>query len=112
VSGSRSNHRVQIIPPGYLGTYALLKDGVCGTLVCLIMFQDKNRVVASPVTPKGRGGGRTHNLMIILKILRKNNVNSKINLKITVELKICSQFVKFRIKSMVCIKKKIDRPGA
>jgi hypothetical protein len=26
--------------------------------------------MAPPVTPKGRGGGRIHNLMIILKILR------------------------------------------
>jgi hypothetical protein len=51
------------------------------------MFQDKNRVVAPPVTPKGWGGGLTQNLMIILKILRICNVNSKINLKITVELK-------------------------
>jgi hypothetical protein len=58
------------------------------------MFQDKNRVVAPPVTPKGRGGGWTQNLMIILKILRICNVNSKINLKITVELKMLSHFVK------------------
>jgi hypothetical protein len=59
------------------------------------MFQDKNRVVAPPVTPKGRGGGRTQNFMIVLKILRICNVNSKINLKITVELKMFSHFVKF-----------------
>jgi hypothetical protein len=57
------------------------------------MFQDKNWVVAPPVTPKGRGGGQTQNLMIILKILRICNVNSKINLKITVELKMFSHFV-------------------
>jgi hypothetical protein len=37
--------------------------------------------VAPPVTPKGRGGSRTKNLMIILKILRICNINSKINLK-------------------------------
>jgi hypothetical protein len=59
------------------------------------MFQDKTRVVAPPVTPKGRGSGRTQNLMIILKILRIRNVNSKINLKITVELKMFGHFVKF-----------------
>jgi hypothetical protein len=59
------------------------------------MFQDKNRVVAPPVTPRGQGGGKTQNLMIILKILRICNVNSKINLKITVELKMLSHFVKF-----------------
>jgi hypothetical protein len=59
------------------------------------MFHDKNRVVVPPVTPKGRGGGKTQNLMIILKILRICNVNSKINLKITVELKMLSNFVKF-----------------
>jgi hypothetical protein len=59
------------------------------------MFQDKNRVVAQPVTPKGRGGGWTQNLMVILKIFRICNVNSKINLKITAELKMLSHFVKF-----------------
>jgi hypothetical protein len=59
------------------------------------MFQDKNRVVAPPVTPKGWSGGWTQNLMIILKILRICNVKSKINLKVTVELKILSHFVKF-----------------
>jgi hypothetical protein len=58
------------------------------------MFQDKTRVVTPPVTPEGRGGGPTQNLMIILKILRICNVNSKINLKITVEL-MFSHFVKF-----------------
>jgi hypothetical protein len=56
------------------------------------MLQDKNRVVAPPVTPKGRGGGRTQNLMIILKILVICNVSSKINLEITVELKMFSHF--------------------
>jgi hypothetical protein len=45
------------------------------------MFQDKNRVVAPPVTPKGRGGGGIQNLMIILKKFRIGNLNSKINLK-------------------------------
>jgi hypothetical protein len=45
---------------------------------------------------KRAGGGRTQYLMIILKILRICNVNSKINLKITVELKMFSHFVKFR----------------
>jgi hypothetical protein len=49
------------------------------------MLQEKNRMVAPPVTPKKRGGGRTQNLMIILKILEICNVNSKINLEITVE---------------------------
>jgi hypothetical protein len=34
-------------------------------------------VVAPPVMPKGRGGGRTQNLMILLKILRICNENSK-----------------------------------
>jgi hypothetical protein len=38
---------------------------------------------------------RSQNLMIILKILRICNVNSKINLKITVEFKMLSHFVKF-----------------
>jgi hypothetical protein len=70
VPGSKPNPRVQIFPPEYLGTYALEKDGVFGTFVCLIMFQHKNRVVAPPVTPKGRGSGQTQKLMIILKILR------------------------------------------
>jgi hypothetical protein len=56
------------------------------------------RVVAPPVTPKGRGGGWTQNLMIMLKILRICNVNSKINLKITVRLKMFSHFVKFWLK--------------
>jgi hypothetical protein len=59
------------------------------------MFQDKNQVVAPPVTPKGRGGGWSQNLMIILKILRTGNLNSKINFKTTVELKLFSHFVKF-----------------
>jgi hypothetical protein len=58
------------------------------------MFQDKNWMVAPPVTPKGRGGGRTRNLMIILKILRKSNIDSKINLKTTVELKFSLGFAK------------------
>jgi hypothetical protein len=52
------------------------KDGVFGTFVSLIMLQDKNRMVALPVTLKGRGGGWTQNLMIILKILRKSNRKS------------------------------------
>jgi hypothetical protein len=86
VPGSRPNPRVQIFPPEYLGTYVLYKDSVFEVFVCLIIFQDKNRVVAPPVTPKGRGGDWTQNLMIILKILRICNVNSKINIKITVEL--------------------------
>jgi hypothetical protein len=55
------------------------------------MLQDKSRMVASPVTPKGQAGGRTQKLKIILKILRKSNLNSKINLKITVEPKIFIQ---------------------
>jgi hypothetical protein len=95
VPGSRPNPRVQIFPPEYLGTYALQKYGVHGIFVCLIMFQDKNWVVTPPVTPKGWGGGRTQNLMIILKILRICNVNSKINLKTTVELKMFRHFMKF-----------------
>jgi hypothetical protein len=57
------------------------------------MLKDKNWVMAPPVTPKGQGGGRTKNLMNLLKILRICNVNSKINLKITVELKIFSRLV-------------------
>jgi hypothetical protein len=68
----------------------------------------KNRVVVPPVTPKGRGGSRTQNLMIILKILRICNVNSKINLKITVKLKIFNHFVSLfmdlpvqRVKNML-----------
>jgi hypothetical protein len=44
---------------------------------------------------KRAGGGRTRNLMIILKIIRKSNLNSKINLKTTVELKMFSHYVKF-----------------
>jgi hypothetical protein len=95
VPGSRPNPRVKIFPPEYLGTYALQEDGVFGVFVCLIKLQDKNWVVAPPVTPKGRGGGWTQNLMIILKILRICNVNSKTNLKITVELKMLIYFVKF-----------------
>jgi hypothetical protein len=75
------------------------------------MFQDKNQVVAPPVTPKGRGGGGTQNLMIILKILRICNLNSKNNLKITVELKMFCHFV-----NLVKLKKKMyifmDLPGA
>jgi hypothetical protein len=67
------------------------------------MLQDKNRVVAPPVTPKGRGGGRTQNLMIILKILEICNVNSKINLEITVELKMFSHFVKFWLNRKIFI---------
>jgi hypothetical protein len=59
------------------------------------MFQDKNWVVAPLVTPKGRGGGGIQNLMIILKILRICNLNSKINLKITIGFKMFSHFVKF-----------------
>jgi hypothetical protein len=68
VPGSRPNPRVQIFLPEYLGNYALQKDGFFGVFVYLIMFQDKNRVVAPPVTPRGRGSGKTQNLMIILKI--------------------------------------------
>jgi hypothetical protein len=67
------------------------------------MLQDKNRVVAPPVTPKGRGGGRTQNLMIILKILEICNVNSKFNLEITVELKMFSHFVKFWLSRKIFI---------
>jgi hypothetical protein len=52
VHGSRLNPRVQIFPPDYLGTYALYKDDVFGNFVCLIMFQDKNWVVAPPVIPQ------------------------------------------------------------
>jgi hypothetical protein len=54
-----------------LGQYKLIqieflyKDGVFGTFVCLIMSQDKNRVVAPPVTKNERGGGAIQNLMII-----------------------------------------------
>jgi hypothetical protein len=58
------------------------------------MLQEINWVVVPLVTPKGRGGGRTQNLMIILKILRTCNLNSKINLKMRVELKMFSYFVK------------------
>jgi hypothetical protein len=47
------------------------------------------------------GGGQTKNLMILLKILRKSNLNSKIDLKITIEFKIFSQFVKILINSMI-----------
>jgi hypothetical protein len=50
------------------------------------MFQDKNRVVAPPVTPKGRGRRPDPKF---------DDLNSEINLKITVELKIFSHFVKF-----------------
>jgi hypothetical protein len=95
VPGSGPNPRVQIFPPEYLGSYALYKVGVFGTFVCFIMFQDKNRVVAPPVTPKRRDGGQTQNLMFILKFIRIFNLNSKINLKITVELKMFIHFVNF-----------------
>jgi hypothetical protein len=78
VAGSKPNPRVQIFPPEY---------GAFGIFVCLIMFQDKNWVVAPPVTPKGRGGDRTQNLMIILKILLICNLNLKINLKIIIRFK-------------------------
>jgi hypothetical protein len=91
VPGTSPSPRVRIFSPKYLGTYALLKDGFFGTFVFLIMFRDKNQVVAPPVTPKGRSGGRTQNLMIILKILRIRTLNSKINRRIrriTEELRI------------------------
>jgi hypothetical protein len=64
VPESRPNPRVQIFPPEYLETNAFYKDGVFGTFVCLVMSQDKNRVVAPPVTQKGRGFDRPQNLMI------------------------------------------------
>jgi hypothetical protein len=54
-----------------------------------IMFQDENQIVAPPVMPKGRGGGRTQNLMIILKILRKSYLYSIF-------------FRKFSMNSMIC----------
>jgi hypothetical protein len=54
---SRPNPRVQIFPSEYLGTYAIKKDDVFEFFVCLVMFQDKNWVMAPSVTPKGRGGG-------------------------------------------------------
>jgi hypothetical protein len=95
VPGSRPNPMVQIFPPEYLGTYALYKDGVFGTFVCLIMYQYKNRVVAPPVMTNGRCGGGIQNLMIILKILRICNLNSKINIKKTVELMMFSNHVIF-----------------
>jgi hypothetical protein len=50
---------VQIFPPEYLGTYALYKDGVFGTFVCLIMSQDKNLVVAPLVTTNGRAAAES-----------------------------------------------------
>jgi hypothetical protein len=56
------------------------------------MFQDKNQVVAPSITPKVRGGGRTQNLRFILKILRISNLNSKMNLKRTVEFRIFNHF--------------------
>jgi hypothetical protein len=80
VTGSRPDPGVQVFPPEDLRTYALKKDCVFGTFVCLIMFQDKNRVVVPPATPRRQPN---QNLMIILKILRICNVNSKINLKKT-----------------------------
>jgi hypothetical protein len=46
-------------------------------------------------TKKAGGGGRTQNLMILIKILRIGNLNSKIDLKITVVFKMLSHFVKF-----------------
>jgi hypothetical protein len=52
------------------------------------------REMAPPVTLKKWGGSRTQNL--------KSNLNSKIHLKITVEIKIFSQLVKFR-NSMIFI---------
>jgi hypothetical protein len=61
--------------------YAFLKVVVQLIFVCLFMLQGKNRVVVPPVTPKGRSGYRTQNLMIILKIRRKSNLISKFNLK-------------------------------
>jgi hypothetical protein len=55
------------------------------------MIQDKNRVVAPPVTPKGRGGGFVPKFNDLLKILRFCNLNSKVNLKIKVGFKMFSQ---------------------
>jgi hypothetical protein len=94
VPGSRLNPRDKIFLSEYLGTYVLKKDGVHETFVCLIMFQDINRVVAPPVTLKGRGTGRTQNLMIILKILRKSNIKSvKSNTEIPIRREIDSEVV-------------------
>jgi hypothetical protein len=60
------------------------------------MVQDQNGVVGPLVTPKGRGGGWT----------------LKIDLKITIELKIFNQFMKFRIDSMISIFNFfVDLPG-
>jgi hypothetical protein len=57
---------------------------------------------------KREGGGRFQNLMIILKILRICNVNSKTNLKITVELEMFSHFVKFSLNRKLSIIRSIE----
>jgi hypothetical protein len=60
---------------------------------------------------KKAGWWPTKNLMIILKILRKSNLNSKPNLKITKD--VFNQFVKIWINSMICIVLTfMDLPGA
>jgi hypothetical protein len=104
VPESRSNPNVQIFPSENPRSYALQKDGVFGTVDCLIMPQDEYRVVAPSVTQIKQGGGRTQNLMITPKIIRKSHLNSKFNLKIiTAELKIFSHFVEFRLDlKIVC----------
>jgi hypothetical protein len=48
----------------------------------------------------------------ILKILRICNLNSKINLKISVELNIFSHFVKFWLNSIFIFLFFMDLPGA
>jgi hypothetical protein len=110
VPGSRPNPRDTILPSEYLGTYALKKDGVLETFVCLIMFQDINRVVEPPVTLKGQGSGRTRNVMIILKILRKSNRNSvKSNTEMISEYlcKILLSFVHKQFLAKLQIQRKI-----
>jgi hypothetical protein len=71
-SGSRRYPRVQIIPLDYLEIHARESSGSLETFICLIISNDKNRVVALAAGPTGWCGGWTQIFIIILKILRRS----------------------------------------
>jgi hypothetical protein len=64
-------------------------------------FQNKNKVVTPPVTPK-EGRRPVQKIYDILNIILKNNLNSKINLKITVEFRMFNPLIKLRFNAMIC----------
>jgi hypothetical protein len=81
VSGSRRNPRVQIFPLEYLEILAKYSSGSWETFICLIISEDKNRVVALAAGPPEWCGGRNQIFVFILKILRRSLLKTSMAIK-------------------------------